>query len=60
MAEFAVAVLERGASDLVFYPLSMMHRKLPCAENIFRIKTQYRAGLSHSKNPKNLLKIPLP
>jgi hypothetical protein len=29
--EFRVAIFERDASDLIFFPLQIMHKKLPCA-----------------------------
>ena len=47
LQEFRAAVFERGASDLVFFPLHIMHKKLPCAQNIFRIKAQFRAHNMH-------------
>ncbi len=44
-------------SDLVYLPLSLLHRVLPCAENIFRIKYNYR--LRNEKAP-TVFKIAMP
>jgi hypothetical protein len=60
MNEFKQAIFERGASDLIFFLISIMHRKIPCAENIFRIKAKYRDNMKYITNINQLKKIPVP
>lgn len=44
-----IDLITRKSSDLFFLPMIIMHKKLPCAENVFRMKNLYKAQFSSNK-----------